>query len=147
MCLFRRMFILTRQHLQCSKNLLLLRAFLSLDICSTAHLQRSRKLQNTCHLLFHQLSDPGANIICCEDELCSCHIVFLIARLHHVQSQLNKIIVSDRCICAALQPGRRERCSTADGGRMPNASPALKNQLTAPCRLAVKLVLQPHSFM
>lgn len=30
---------------------------------------------------------------------------YLNCLLHHMQSNLNKIIASDRCICAKLQPG------------------------------------------
>lgn len=30
---------------------------------------------------------------------------YLNCLLHHTQSNLNKIIASDRCICAELQPG------------------------------------------
>lgn len=46
-------------------------------------------------------------------------------------------------LCSA-PAGCRERYSTADNGGMPNAFLALKKQFTAPCRLALKLVLQFH---
>lgn len=58
-----------------------------------------------------------------------------------VQLNLNKIIVSDCCICTAVQPGAVSGIQTADDGRMPITDLALKNQLTAPCKLATTLVL------
>lgn len=75
----------------------------------------------TCRLLVHRLQDQNANIICRKNELCSRHIVFLIARLHHVQSQpkLNNCQrLPHLCDASAWRGGRD---SPADGGWTPNA--------------------------
>lgn len=94
----------------------------------------------TCRLLVHRLQDQTANIICRENELRSRHIVFLIARLHHVQSQPKQ----NNCqrlphLCGAS--ARRGGAGLASW-RWLNAKCILSISL-----VAAKLVPQPHSFM
>lgn len=86
---------------------------------------------------FYQLWDQTANIICSENELCSCHIVFLIARLHHVQSNLKQNNRQRLLHLCGAPAGRAGRYSTADNGRVPNWRFSRFN--SAPCRPAIEL--------
>lgn len=63
---------------------------------------------NTCHLLCPSFMIKEPMQFAGEQIMLMSHC-YLNCLLHHTQSNLNKIIASDRCICAKLQPGA-ENC-------------------------------------
>lgn len=118
-----------------------LHCWADLPPCSKAHRHWSKKAADGSPanppFFFYQLWDQTANIICSENELCSCHIVFLIARLHHVQSNLKQNNRQRLLHLCGAPAGRAGRYSTADNGRVPNWRFSRFN--SAPCRPAIEL--------
>lgn len=122
----------------------LLRTLLSLDICSTAHLQRSRKLQME-HLpppLAPALGSKSQYNLLREWIMFMSHCFLNCApaprAIKPKQNNCQRLLHLCRAP-AGIQQLIMAECQMHFF--------ALKNQLTATCRLAVKLVLQFHSFM